>query len=182
MATLVDIASKTVYYNVGVPIDLTGWLVNPDLSAVSGYDTKFWIINPDNTIRLMTVDEQDQYLLADAQQDVCNKINDFRTNLIVSGFNYNGYVYDCDQVAMANIMATQVYVSSGATLPADFQWRTHDNTMVSFDNASFTSFFQAAGQWYEGIFMVSFVHKNNVNALTHYADVVAYDYTTGWPS
>jgi hypothetical protein len=162
--------------------DPTTWVINPDLSPVTGIDSKFWVINSDDTIREMTSDEEDTAYLASAITSQCNLVSSYRDSILYADFNYNSVPFDSDPQSITNITGTQTFISAGGTLPDNFMWRAADNTNQAFNNTTFTYFYMASVAWVEAIWGVSWYHKANISALTHYTDVMAYDYTTNWPT
>jgi hypothetical protein len=181
MATILDPNSMTVWYNFPVPENSSGYLINPDLSAVSGLDPMFWVVSGD-TVSPMGESQINTLYLAGAITTVCNNINTFRDNLLNAGFNYNGTLYDSDQQSIQNIAGTQTFIASGGTLPPAFVWRTVENTNTSFNNTTFTEFYMTSVAWVEAIWAVSWAQKSAVAAMTDYATVMAYNFSTGWPT
>lgn len=182
MATLVDINTVQVFYDVSIPDDTTGWLVNPDLTAVAGIDPMFWVINSDNTISPMTQSEQDAAYLSTAITNQCAAVDVLRLSILYGGFTYNGVPYDSDTQSIMNIAGTQTTINCGLTLPSNFFWMSAIGTETPFNNTTFTEFYAASTEWVEAIYAISWTHKANIAALTHYTDVMSYDFTTGWPT
>jgi len=59
MATVLNRSTKAVLRSVNTPeYPESGWIINPDLSAVEGYDAKYWTLNGD-AVELMTQAERD---------------------------------------------------------------------------------------------------------------------------
>ena len=116
MSTLLDINTMRVYYNVSIPTDTTGWVVDPDLSSVSGVDPMFWYINPDNSITIMTETQQDTAYLASSIVTAQAAVDDQRDSILYGGINYNGDLYDTDTQSIANIIGTQTLINAGVTL------------------------------------------------------------------
>jgi hypothetical protein len=182
MATLIDINSLNVYYNMNVPNDTTGWIVDPDLSAVAGIPSMFWVVNSDNTIGPMTEDQINAAYLQTAINSQCNVVSSYRDQILYSGFNYNGDLYDSDPQSITNISGTQGFVNAGGTLPDNFVWRDANNINQSYSNETFTEFYMSSVAWVEAIWTVSWIHKANISALTDYNSVMTYDFTVDWPT
>jgi len=182
MATLFDINSKNVYYNVDIPNDTTNMLVNPDLTPVAGLDAMFWAVNTDNTLRSMTTAEIDAVYLASSISNQCDAVTAYRDIIMYGGFIYNTVPYDSDAQSIANICGTQLFIASGGTLPSNFVWRASDNSYQAYNNSTFSGFYFGSVDWLLTVYSVSWTHKANIAALTHYADVMSYDYKTGWPT
>lgn len=108
------------------------------------------------------------------------EVNAARDGLLRGGWIFNGNTYDSDPTATQNIAGTMTLINTGYILPDGFTWRSKDNVDHSFTNENFTEFFIAATMWREAAFRVSWYHKANIAALTTSADVMNYDYTTGW--
>ena len=162
--------------------DSTVWVIDPDLSAVTAVPSIFWFINSDNSISEMTAAQKDTAYLASSIITAMNNSDNKRANILYGGFNYNGVVFDTDTQSITNIIGTQTLVNMGVTLPTDFVWRAADNSYQPFNNSTFSAFYGASSEWLTRVYGVSWYHKTNIAALTHYADVIAYDFTIGYPT
>jgi len=59
MSNVLNRVTKVFIESVNTPdYPIADWIVGPDLSAVSGFPPKYWTINADDTVTLMTVAEQ----------------------------------------------------------------------------------------------------------------------------
>ena len=123
----------------------------------------------------------DSMVITATRTNVCKEVNNFRTNWINSGFQYQGNLFDADPTSIANITGTMAYIAIGAPLPANFTWRTDANTNVPFTGAQFGAFYAACVGWINFIYNISWQHKANIDALTTVEDILAYDFTGGWP-
>lgn len=183
MGAILNRTTKQYIEFINTPdYDSVDWVINPDLTTVSDINSMFWMIDEDDTVREMTSEEKDTNYLASSISEKWIEVSAYRNHILYNGFNYNSVPFDSDTQSITNITGTQTFISAGGTLPENFVWRTENNTNQAFDNTTFTYFYMASVAWVEAIWAVSWYHKANIAALTHYADVIAYDFTAGWPT
>ena len=123
----------------------------------------------------------DGMMLTSYQKQTAIGINNFRTNWINGGFQYQGNLFDADPTSIANITGTMAYIAIGAPLPSNFTWRTDANTNIPFTGAQFGAFYAMCVGWINFIYNISWQHKANIEAFTSIDDIISYDYTVGWP-
>jgi hypothetical protein len=123
----------------------------------------------------------DGMMLGAYQSNVVDIITDYRTNWIDGGIEYQSSLFDADPISISNITGTIAYIAIGAPLPPGFTWRDHNNTNHPFTAAGFGSFYATCVGWINLVYNVSWQHKANVADLTTVTDVLAYDFTYGWP-
>lgn len=81
MATVVNRTTKEVLYSVNTPdYDSADWVINPDLSSVSGVPTRYWKIDGD-TISPMSGAEREAVDASLADQDKASKIEELKTTV-----------------------------------------------------------------------------------------------------
>lgn len=110
-----------------------------------------------------------------------SSVNDHRDAWMDGGWHYNGIHYDSDAQARQNMTGTMTLINTGYVLPENFTWRSADNEDISFDNTTFTQFYQSSCAWMEMIYQTSWYHKAQIDALTGVEDVISYQYKVGWP-
>ncbi|RYD66146.1 MAG: DUF4376 domain-containing protein [Verrucomicrobiaceae bacterium] len=191
MANVLNRATNLYLESVNTPdYDVSEWVINPDLSEVEGFAPYYWIINPDDTVSLMTESQRKDtdtwapYFgsdLAAAYRIKADEINAYRDVRLNSGWVYKGIRYDSDVVSRSNMTGIMTLIGTGYILPDSFTFRAQDNTDVPFDNASFTEFYQDSCIWANIVYKVSWMHKANVKNLTTIPAIAAYDYSAGWP-
>jgi hypothetical protein len=183
MGAVLNRASKQYIEFVNTPdYDPSIWVIDPDLTAVAGIAPMFWMINSDDTIGQMTASQIDTVYLSTAIETVCDQVSAKCTSILYGGFTYNGTKYDSDTQSIANLTGTQTLINAGVTLPSNFTWRDANNVNHPYTNATFTDLFACSAMWLEAVYLTSWTHKANIAALTHYADVMSYNYATGWPT
>jgi hypothetical protein len=123
----------------------------------------------------------DAYIVSACQYMVADNINDYRTNWINGGIEYQTSLYDADPAAVANFTGTIAYIAIGAPLPPGFTWRDHNNTNHPFTAAGFGSLYACCVGWINMVYNVSWQHKANIDVLTDATDISNYDFTYGWP-
>lgn len=81
MATVVNRTTKEVLYSVNTPnYDPADWVINPDLSSVSGLDTRYWKITGD-TISPMNASEREAVDASLSSQDKATKIEELKNTV-----------------------------------------------------------------------------------------------------
>lgn len=119
----------------------------------------------------------------------CEQINMFRDMRIMSGYTYQGNVYDSDSRAIANITGTTSAIANGVPLPPTFSWRTADNKNIPMNAAEMVAFGASIMSWVSTIYGVSWYHKDTLKGILASADtdemkmqqLVDYDFSAGWP-
>ena len=73
MANVLHRTTKQYLKSVNTPdYPVADWIVNPDLSAVTGFDSKYWLISGDN-VTLMDQSARDAVDVAEAQAAIDNE-------------------------------------------------------------------------------------------------------------
>mgnify|MGYP000901197208 CR=1 FL=1 len=124
--------------------------------------------------------------LVELKLETLTRINQYRDNWMGSYFPYAGKTWDCDDAGMTNIQGTNLscvlLVSAGQTLPSNFVFRSRDNTNVPanipFMAGMGLTLFKFRGDCY----MASWIHKYMIAIAITEAEILAYDYTVGWPN
>lgn len=192
MANVLNRVTKEYLVSVNTPeYDPAVWIINPDVSAVAGQPTYYWVINADDSVSLMSMDDRantdlwQPYMGLDLAGAIAYKsslVNAYREQVQDGGWMYAGTHYDSDPIARQNMAGTMTLVHTGYVLPSNFVWRASNNVNVHFDNAGFTVFYQASCVWMEMNYQVSWFHKAQIAQLTTIADVAKYNFTVGWAS
>lgn len=191
MANVLNRTSKLYIESVNTPdFPETDWVINPDLTAVEGYASAYWLINPDDTISLMSAEDRadvDTWLpymgteLAGAIRIKQDMINEHRELKLNGGWLYKGIMYDSDAVSRSNMTGVIALIGTGYILPPGFTYRAQNNTDVPYDNASFSEFFKCSCIWANMIYKVSWYHKAEVKKLLTVPSIAGYDCSQGWP-
>lgn len=130
------------FLNINSIMDLpSNWLLNPDISQVKGYDTKYWtyvnsqivLISEEERNAIDALGEFYGLPLPDAKRLRCDQINTMREYYINGGFIFQGNPYDSDQRSRENIAGACNLVALGMSLPEGFCWRSSNNQNIPFD-------------------------------------------------
>jgi hypothetical protein len=182
MANVLHRQSKLYLESVNTPDYMDGnWVINPDLSAVDGVDSQYWIIDENDVIREMTQVEKDEAYIEDAKNTKKEEINQYREVRLVGGFVFMGHIFDSDTRARQNISGMAAAIANGIMIPSNFVWRAKDNTYVSMDADDVKALGVAAMYFVNQCYGACWAHKDAVDALTTLDQVENYDYTVGWP-
>lgn len=197
MANVLHRITKEYLTSVNTPdFKRSEWIINPDLTAVetAKVGLPYWKIDGDQVLPMTTAEQADYNRVAlfhnmtldEAKAAVNEQINVMRDTKLDGGWVYNGVEYDSDPVSRQNMAGTMTLISSGYTLPADFTWRSKNNTNHFFDNAGFIQFYQASCAWVQAIFRNSWDMKEEMWALTSISELADFEvdvgYPKGWPT
>lgn len=150
-------------------------------------DTHLALLNGQGAGKRMALDASGNALLidpatllsiADAKTQVKGQIRDKRDALLLLT-PFNGKVFQTDIASKIQIMN----VVDAGTMP-DYAkyWRTADNTYVAMTFDLFVQLKTTIMTREGAAFSASAKHQDAVDAITTTAaDVLAYDYSTGWP-
>jgi hypothetical protein len=109
------------------------WVINPDLSSLTGVPTKYWKINPDDTVVEMTAAEKsavdnDPTNLADTKALRNREIDQKTVTLIEAGFAHGGKTFSLSDRAQASYNSFSEEISSGASITYPRDITTIDDT------------------------------------------------------
>lgn len=96
-------------------------------------------------------------------------INDKFETSLMGGFEYLGHTFDSDERSMQMITAAATIAATNS-LPADFQWKTRNNTYVTMGNEVFTAFNEARFAFVNDLFNLKEQQKADLiplGLLTH---------------
>lgn len=193
MASVLHRVTKQVLPSVNTPdYDPVDWIINPDLSAVTGLLAKYWVIEGD-TIRAATTEEHsaidalegyEGLTIEQVKRKVYDEINLFRDSKIDAGVTFMGHSFDSDQRARENILGMCGALSLGITLPTNFTWRSRANADVPMDATDLATFGAKVLTFVSTNFGVSWYHKDTIRDIItdDPLEIVNYDYSGGWPS
>lgn len=193
MASVLHRISKQYIDSVNTPdFDPTDWIINPDLSAVSGHSYQYWVIEGDS-VRLAAQSEREQIdalagceglTIEQVKRKVYDDINAFRDFKINAGVSFKGHSFDSDQRARENILGMCGALSLGVTLPENFTWRSRDNADVPMNATELATFGTSVLSYVSTNFGVSWFHKDTIRDMTTDDPlvIVNYDYSGGWPN
>jgi len=185
MANVLNITTKQYLECVNTPdYDPTVWIINPDLSAVSGVDQMYWYINTDLTVTPMTTDQINAAYLTTTIAAKQSAVTDCLNNTIFqNGFTYSGHLFDCNIQAQQNVTAMVTACSGLTTYPSGFAWRTKTNSFMSLPTlTSLVAFGMTMMNYVEECYAASWYIKDAIGTMTDVATINAYDITSGWPN
>ena len=113
------------------------------------------------------------------RNDVWLQIKRMRDVKKESGVQVNGHWFHSDDSSRVQQIGL---VLMGAALPAGVMWKTMDGTFVEMTQSLADSIFQAVAASDMVIFAVAERHRVAIQSLETNEDLLAYDYSTGWPS
>lgn len=124
--------------------------------------------------------------LTELKLQTLTRINEYRDSWMGSYFPYAGKTWDCDEAGMTNIQGTNLSCvllqGAGMSLPAEFVFRSRDNTNVPANIPFMAGMGLALFKFRGDCYMASWIHKYMVAIAVTEADILAYDYTVGWPT
>ncbi len=174
MANVLNRTTKQYLESVNTPDYPTeDWIINPDLSSVSGVDKKYWFLDGD-TVREMTAAEKDAAYLSTAKTEKCGAIDLRTVELISAGFVYSSKTFSLSDAAQHKLMGIhQIRDDAGTSYP--IKWNTIDDTdVISLaDSAAVHSFYTQAVSTYRGHVDGGTSLKDQVRAATTVAGVEA---------
>ena len=167
----------------GMFIDSSDPSITVENAPVPEYEA---VINAIDTLIYRKSDPYWGKTVAEAVALKQEEITRFREVTLVSGFTYDGNVYDTDQKSRERILGTLSFILLGAILPPDFVWRSKDDTSVPHTNASIVGLYSALMAWEKHMLERSWYKKDvELQAVADTEgctvnDIMAYDATTGW--
>lgn len=183
MANVLNRTTNQWIESVDTPdYDPAEWVINPDTTPVEGINPLFWFINEDDTLRPMTIEEQDFLYLQRAKDRRRIRINEFRDERIRQGFWYGGYLFDTDDIARSNAASTVAAVAAGMPIPAGFTWRDAENNDVPMTGTQVIQFGISMLAYVNGLYKYSWNQKAYLQSMTSIDEIRNWDFTTGWPS
>lgn len=126
----------------------------------------------------------DGMTIAEAQEYMCNLVDDYRKAWANTYFTYNNIPWDCNDEGIRNIIATNLLsVLNGGNLPAGFIWRDYNNVNQPVDAQTMGALAAAALTFQSACYQTSWIHKANIRALTDLISLDSYQYIgVNWPS
>jgi hypothetical protein len=107
--------------------------------------------------------------LVDIKSDLKNRVDSKRSEVLNSGFTYDGHVYATDQISVMNIIGAQVAILSDIdVITSDFVWRTMDDMNVQMDAAKFKAFTLALFAFTNTQYQTSWTIKAAIDAADTY--------------
>ena len=193
MASVLHKLTKQYIPSVNTPDYMDGnWIINPDMTLVSGQPQKYWIIE-NSSLRVasdeekLLIDKTDRFAdlsIQDIKDKLNTNINVFRDAYITEGVILQGHLFDSDARARENIMGMCNAITLGVQIPQGFTWRSRHNEDVPMNAQMLAQFGIGTLTFVSGCFSASWVHKDFINAMTslNVLDYVNYDFTVGWPA
>lgn len=107
-----------------------------------------------------------------------NKIRNLKLSLPIL---FNNNLFDVDAKSLKNLSYWHLQINSGIELPPDFSWRDYNNIDHIIDENFITDLSYAITMKGTAIYKASWLHKANIENLTTFAEVDAYDVEANWP-
>lgn len=101
------------------------WLINPDLSAVEGVDSKYWKIQ-DGLVREMSSEEKDATYLGEVKTEAFKRIDERTAELVAEGFLYQDQRFSLSLVAQLR-MSEILFLLDNGSIDYPLVWNTLDN-------------------------------------------------------
>lgn len=161
-----------------------GW--RPVVTAEIPFDPSYQIkgdltfeVTDEEVVATPTITDQNVLSLIEARKSQINRLRDIKIN---EGIVWNGHAFDTDIAGRANITSIVASISAGISLPEGFSWRTADNNNVVMTEQDVKDLAQVMVAHVNHAYVVSWTHKENLDALSDgTAQAVAeYDITVGW--
>ncbi len=174
MATVLHKTTKQLLKSVHTPnYPSSNWIHSPDLSSVTGVDSKYWVIENDDSVREMTVTEKDTAELANVKAAKIVEIDAKTTSLIGLGFTYASKQFSLSAEARDSVVGLMtIYISYS---PWPLPWNTIDDLdkyeIVDSDDA--LAFCQAGYAGWTAPKLSGTALKDDVRAATTIAAVDA---------
>ena len=120
--------------------------------------------------------------VAKAKTIIVNKIKDMRTKVARSGVIYDGKNFYTDSHSVENINIIESKAFDGDTIAWDTMGTPKvASSVYTANEAKFSALRTVIATHFKSCTNNAQAHITAVNALSAFADVVAYDYTTNWP-
>ena len=120
MASVINRTTKQYFQSVNTPdYPESDWIINPDMSAVVGVPVKYWKI-VDDTVAVMSADEQAQVEMAGISQKIAGKISaamDFGKKIMIEYGTKNvmrGYNVEQTRAVAVKTSELQALILSGS--------------------------------------------------------------------
>jgi uncharacterized protein DUF4376 len=114
-----------------------------------------------------------------------NEVDSLRDAKLAAGFPFMGKVIQFDPRSEAKITGGHALARDARDglipWPADFRWRTADNTFLPLTMEQMLQLGQTAAGIADAMLKRGWAHKDAIEAMTEPAAVQAYDITAGWP-
>ena len=141
----------------------------------SVYSNIVWISAP---IAQAELDTQYITYLKRVQHDA---VNTYREEKISAGYtDPNTVTWSTTPTDIQNINAICTLIAL-SVVTTDQTWRDANNVNHTMTTTELVTLAGQLGAFVSANYTTSWTHKANIDALTTEADIMAYDYTTGWP-
>jgi hypothetical protein len=120
--------------------------------------------------------------LAQVTDRVVADIDAMAADVAYGGMIHLGQDVATDTLSVDTMTLVASAISDGETLPAGFSWENMQGVRFNLGDVQFAGLRNAAAQHFVQARKQAADHKDAVEALLSVADVVAYDYSTGWPA
>lgn len=118
--------------------------------------------------------------LEDAKKVMCDQIDNIRSSYMSDSFIYNGHRWDSDAISRSNLLGTLKHAEHNGGLPPEFVWRDYDNNYVPMTVTEMGALAEAMFNFINQCYLISWEHKDSINALMDVTAVLGYDCNTNW--
>lgn len=129
---------------------------------------------------LPTQSQLDEARLTLAQVEICTAINSFRSSWMGDHMSWNNHRWNCDRSSVSNLTGLILLTSQNSSI-TNIVYRDYDNINVTMTAAMLQGLSAAIFTFFTSCYEVCWNYKAQVNALTSYDAVMAFNYTSGWP-
>jgi Domain of unknown function (DUF4376) len=120
--------------------------------------------------------------LSIAIEEVSDNIDSMRDSIMYDHFSWDQHRWDTDRNSISNLTGINLLaVQNGGALPPGTVYRDHDNINVPMTATQMGELAAALFTFVTACYTNGWVLKAELEALTTYSAVVAFDYSGGWP-
>jgi hypothetical protein len=106
-------------------------------------------------------------------------INRERERVFSEGFEHNGVIYDCDDIAKTNVTGLVAAITAGISLPENFTWRSKDNKNIPMTSEDVVLLGTAMMIYRNTVMNKSWALKDLIDSKTTKAAINNIDWGTG---
>jgi hypothetical protein len=139
------------------------------------YSDLIWETDPIPEADLLNLRLQ---MIKDIMKDI---LNTRRERFLKTGFWYQGYLYDCDDISRTNVTGACAGILLGEDLPSGFTWRDKNNNNHPFDTARMKHFALQMLKWITTVYQTSWYVKEQIQAMTDAEAIKSFPLDAYWP-
>lgn len=161
-------------------ISLNHPLVGCSTNNEFDYSSLVWV-SGDAIPSKETLDQEWVALVKRKKQD---EINSYRDDYFLGtqGFWFQGNLYECDSLAKSNVTGAITAVVVGASLPANYTWRSKDNQNIPMTAQTLTAMGVSMGAYITTVFSWTWELKAKVDSMTDVDAIETFDPSQYWPN